>query len=204
MNIKLKNVSKRYNENIIFDSLNFTFEENKITCIMGASGIGKTTLVRMIAGLTSYEGEITKVDSISYIFQEDRLINTLTVYENLDYVLKALYKDKNERKAIITNILDKMELKEYINYYPDELSGGMKQRVSIARAFIYPSSLLIMDEPFKQLDKELKNKMIEEFLKLLKDNNKTVIYITHDIEEAKTITDNIYVIENKSKISKAG
>jgi len=204
MDIKLNNVSKRYGDNVIFSSLNFTFKKNEITCIMGTSGSGKTTLTRMIAGLTNYEGSITKVDSISYIFQEDRLINTLTVYENLEYVLKSLYKDKKQRKNIIDNILSKMELLEYSSYYPNELSGGMKQRVSIARAFIYPSTLLIMDEPFKQLDEELKNKMIKEFLKLLKENKKTVIYITHDLEEAKSITNNIYFIENKNTLSKVG
>ena len=110
---------------------------------MGNSGIGKTTLVKMIAGLTSYQGEITPVDSISYIFQEARLIPTLTVYKNLEYVIKKLYKDKNKREEIINDILNKMELTEFKNYYPDELSGGMAQRVSIARAFIYPSKLLI-------------------------------------------------------------
>ena len=93
-----------------------------------------------------------------------------------------------------------MELNEYAHYYPNELSGGMAQRVSIARAFIYPSDLLIMDEPFKQMDVELKDKIIKEFLLLYKENKRTVIYITHDIEEAKKITNNVYVIENESSI----
>ena len=202
MNIELNNVTKKYNNNVIFESLSFTFKENEITCIMGASGVGKTTLVRMIAGLTNYDGNITNVDKISYIFQEDRLIPNLTVYQNLEYVIKGIYKEKETRNEIINNILDKIELKEYASYYPSELSGGMAQRVSIARAFIYPSDVLIMDEPFKQMDKELKDKIISEFLSLLKENKRTVIYITHDLEEAKSITNNIYVIENKSLIVK--
>ncbi len=202
MNIELNNVTKKYNNNVIFESLSFTFKENEITCIMGASGVGKTTLVRMIAGLTSYDGNITNIDKISYIFQEDRLIPNLTVYQNLEYVIKGIYKEKEKRNEIINNILDKIELKEYASYYPSELSGGMAQRVSIARAFIYPSDVLIMDEPFKQMDKELKDKIISEFLSLLKENKRTVIYITHDLEEAKSITNNIYVIENKSLIVK--
>ena len=200
MNIELNNVTKKYDNKVIFNSLSFTFKENEITCIMGTSGIGKTTLARMITGLTTYEGSITKVDKISYIFQEDRLIPSLTIYQNLEYVIKGIYKDKEKRKEIITNMLTKMELDEYAHYYPNELSGGMAQRVSIARAFIYPSDLLIMDEPFKQMDTELKDKIINEFLLLFKENKRTVIYITHNLEEAKKITKNIYVIENESTI----
>lgn len=202
MNIELNNVTKKYKDKVIFDSLSFTFPENEITCLMGPSGIGKTTLVRMIANLTDYEGEITKVDGISYIFQEARLIENLTVYQNLEYVIKNIYKDKETRKEIISKVLTKMELDTYSSYYPSELSGGMAQRVSIARAFIYPSSLLIMDEPFKEMDERLKEKVIQEFLNLLKENKKTVIYITHDLEEAKSITNNIYTISSISKIIK--
>ena len=200
MDIKLTNITKKYGDKIIFSDLNFTFKENKVTCLMGPSGSGKTTLVKMISGLTPFQGDITKVDSISYIFQEPRLLENLTVYENLEYVLFSIYKDKNKRKEVIENILDKMKLTEFSSFYPNQLSGGMTQRVSIARAFIYPSSLLIMDEPFKELDENLKKDIIKEFLSLLKENNKTVIYITHDLEEAKSITKIIYTIKDKSNI----
>lgn len=200
MNIKLTNITKKYGDKIIFSDLNFTFKENKVTCLMGPSGSGKTTLVKMISGLTPFQGDITKIDSISYIFQEPRLLENLTVYENLEYVLFSIYKDKNKRKEVIENILDKMKLTEFSSFYPNQLSGGMTQRVSIARAFIYPSSLLIMDEPFKELDENLKKDIIKEFLSLLKENNKTVIYITHDLEEAKSITKTIYTLKDKSNI----
>lgn len=200
MDIKLTNITKKYGDKIIFSDLNFTFKENKVTCLMGPSGSGKTTLVKMISGLTPFQGDITKIDSISYIFQEPRLLANLTVYENLEYVLFSIYKDKNKRKEVIENILDKMKLTEFSSFYPSQLSGGMTQRVSIARAFIYPSSLLIMDEPFKELDENLKKDIIKEFLSLLKENNKTVIYITHDLEEAKSITKTIYAIKDKSNI----
>ena len=200
MDIKLTNITKKYGDKIIFSDLNFTFKENKVTCLMGPSGSGKTTLVKMISGLTPFQGDITKIDSISYIFQEPRLLENLTVYENLEYVLFSIYKDKNKRKEVIENILDKMKLTEFFSFYPNQLSGGMTQRVSIARAFIYPSSLLIMDEPFKELDENLKKDIIKEFLSLLKENKKTDIYITHDLEEAKSITKTIYTIKDKSNI----
>lgn len=202
MNIELKNISKKYNNNIIFSSLNFTFKENEITCIMGPTGSGKTTLMKMISNLTQYQGEITKIDDISFVFQEHRLIENLTVYQNLEYIIKKVYKSKVERKQVISNMLKKMKLEKYSHYFPKELSGGTCQRVSIARALLYPSSLLILDEPFKQLDELTKKDIITEFFNILKDNKKTVIYITHDLAEAKSITNNIYLIKDKSTLIK--
>lgn len=202
MNIELKNISKKYNNNIIFSSLNFTFKENEITCIMGPTGSGKTTLMKMISNLTQYQGEITKIDDISFVFQEHRLIENLTVYQNLEYIIKKVYKSKVKRKQVICDMLAKMKLEKYIHYFPKELSGGTCQRVSIARALVYPSSLLILDEPFKQLDELTKKDIIAEFFNILKDTKKTVIYITHDLAEAKSITNNIYLIKDKSTIIK--
>lgn len=202
MNIELKNISKKYNNNIIFSSLNFTFKENEITCIMGPTGSGKTTLMKMISNLTQYQGEITKIDDISFVFQEHRLIENLTVYQNLEYIIKKVYKSKVERKQVISNMLKKMKLEKYSHYFPKELSGGTCQRVSIARALLYPSSLLILDEPFKQLDELTKKDIITEFFNILKDNKKTVIYITHDLAEAESITNNIYLIKDKSTLIK--
>ena len=191
MNIKLKNIHKSYGSKVIFDNYNMELEENKITALMGPSGSGKTTLANILAGLTSYKGEVTGVTKVSYIFQESRLLPNLTVQDNLEYVLKREIKNSEERKKIIEDILTKVKLIEYKDYYPDELSGGMAQRVSIARAFIYPSSLLIMDEPFKELDEKLKEQVINEFIELHKSSPRTVLFITHDKTEATRLASKI-------------
>ncbi len=197
MNIKLENINKSFGSKIIFDNLNIELEENKITAIMGPSGVGKTTLANIIAGLTPYKGKVSGVENVSYIFQDSRLLPNLTVYENLEYVLKRVDKDKASRKKIIEEMLVKMNLLEYKNYYPDELSGGMAQRVSIARAFIYPCNILIMDEPFKELDEKLKEQVISEFISLYKNNPRTVMFITHDKKEASKLASNIIELKGK-------
>jgi NitT/TauT family transport system ATP-binding protein len=179
-------------------------EPYEITCILGPSGVGKTTLFNVISGLTDYDGgEITGIENrnISYLFQEPRLLPWLTVYENIDIVLKNIYPEK-KRNEVITHYLEMVGLIEYIDNKPEELSGGMKQRLAIARTFAYPSSLLLMDEPFQGLDVKLKNDIIESFLKLWEKDKRTVLFITHDIEEALKVSDQIYIIQdNPVKIS---
>ena len=190
--IEIINLSKKYNKNIIFESFNLTIENNQITTILGPSGCGKTTLLNLISKLdTDYFGEITGLNhnKISYIFQEPRLLNWLTVYENIELV------EDNEKT--IKNILEIVDLENDINLYPPDLSGGMKQRVSIARAFCYPSDLLLMDEGFIGLDLKMKLELINYFIKIWQNDKKTVIYITHDIDEALLISDRIIQFSNK-------
>jgi NitT/TauT family transport system ATP-binding protein len=129
----------------------------------------------------------------SYVFQEPRLLPWYSVYENIDFVLKDVYND-SDRDSIINNYIEMVDLSEYKDYKPRALSGGMAQRVSLARAFEYPSNVLIMDEPFKGLDIKLKQEMISLFERLWNKNKKTVIFITHDIEEAVTLSHIIYII----------
>ena len=197
MNIKLQNIHKSYGSKVIFDNYNLELEENKITALMGPSGSGKTTMANILAGLTPYKGKVSGVDKVSYIFQEARLLPNLTVFENLDYVLKKDNKDAERREEIINDMLSKIGLLGFKDYYPDELSGGMAQRVSIARAFIYPSSLLIMDEPFKELDEKLKEQVINGFISLHKSNPRTVLFITHDSKEAKRLASKIIELKGK-------
>lgn len=192
--MKLVNISKRYDNKVIFDNLNLEIPENKITVIIGSSGTGKTTLLNIIGGLTSYDGEIKDApNKLSFVFSEPRLVNNLTVFGNLEYVLKHIETDKNKRKEIIENILTAVELIEYKDYYPRELSTGMAQRVAIARAFIVPSDMIIMDEAFRGLDIGLKNRLMNYFIRLWNDNKKTVVTVTHDISEAIYLADRIYL-----------
>jgi NitT/TauT family transport system ATP-binding protein len=202
--IKINRLKKNYDSKKIFNDFNMNIEPYEITCILGPSGVGKTTLFNVISGLTDYEGgEITGIENrnISYLFQEPRLLPWLTVYENIDIVLKNIYPEK-KRNEVITHYLEMVGLIEYIDNKPEELSGGMKQRLAIARTFAYPSSLLLMDEPFQGLDVKLKNDIIESFLKLWEKDKRTVLFITHDIEEALKVSDQIYIIQdNPVKIS---
>ncbi len=140
---------------------------------------------------------IMRSQNISYMFQEDRLIPWLNVYENIAFVLKS-NTCKCEIESIINKYLDLVKLKEYKYYILDNLSGGMKRRVALARAFAYKSEVLIMDEPFKGLDLSLKKEIIAGFLKLWEKDKRTVIIVTHDINEAKLLAHNTYFLEEYS------
>ncbi|HOQ16342.1 MAG: ABC transporter ATP-binding protein [Epulopiscium sp.] len=189
----IKNLSKNFGEIVVFDDFSLDIEEGKIYCIMGPSGCGKTTLLRIIANLESYDkGNIDlKGKKISFIFQEARLLPWKTVRGNLELVCKA----KEIKK--IDQYLEVMELKEYEHSYPKELSGGMKQRVSMIRAFLYPHDILLMDEPFQAIDVKLKEKLYKEVYKLHKEVNNTIIAITHDLEEALFLADKIIILSQK-------
>lgn len=215
MSISIKGLNKSFGNLQIYKDFNMNFKENHISCILGKSGCGKSTLLNLITETIERDsGEIKgiKKGSISYVFQEDRLIEWKTVYDNLELVLKSKVERAN-RKGIIEKILKTFNLQEKGNCYPKSLSGGMRQRVSIARALIYPSELLIMDEPFKSLDIKSKNNVICNLRDILKLTKKTVIFVTHDIDEAISLSDYIYVlgnspveilkkIENHSKLDK--
>ena len=197
--IKLIDVSKKFDDLTLLKDFNISFEKNKITCLFGPSGVGKTTIANIVAGIIPVDkGRVEGIDNslFSYVFQEPRLLKWYNVYENIDFVLKDVYKP-DKRVEIINNYLKMVELSEYKNYKIDALSGGMAQRVSLARAFAYPSHILIMDEPFKGLDNKLKNEMSSLFLKMWNLSQRTVIFITHDVEEAIGLSHIIYTLKNR-------
>lgn len=207
--LKLNNIYKSYNNEKLYENFSIEFEENKISCILGPSGLGKTTLVNMITGIvTPDSGEICLPDNsiFSYVFQEPRLLEWYNVYDNIDIVLKKYY-NSSERKNIIEKTLKLVDLQEFSKYKASELSGGMAGRVSIARALSCPSNILILDEPFKGLDYKLMEDLISNLKNILLEDKRTVIYITHDIDQALFLSDYIYVLNKKpieivSKISK--
>ncbi len=197
--IKLVDISKQFDDLTVLKDFNITFEKNKITCLFGPSGVGKTTIANIVAGIVPVDKGIT--DGIgnslfSYVFQEPRLLKWYSVYENINFVLKDVY-DYDKRVKIIDSYLKMVELSEYKNYKIDALSGGMAQRVSLARAFAYPSDILIMDEPFKGFDFKLKNEMISIFKRMWNSSQRTVIFITHDVEEAIDLSHIIYTLKNR-------
>ncbi|XZH18794.1 ABC transporter ATP-binding protein [Clostridium perfringens] len=195
MSIKLINIEKNFGNKKIYDKFSLTFEEGKINCILGKSGCGKSTLLNIIANLEEINsGKIIGVPKkIAYVFQEDRLIEWNSIYTNMELPLLKFY-TKDEREEKIKNILREVELEDYINSYPKELSGGMRQRANIARALLYNGELLLMDEPFKSLDKSSKENIIKIFKKNHLEKNNTVIMVTHDINEALSLGDNIFIL----------
>lgn len=199
--MKVINIKKNYGERKILAGVSFEGEEGRVTVILGESGCGKSTLLGILSNnIKDFSGEIVfdrDISSgISYIFQEDTLIPWKTVYENIEYVLKDKI-SALEMRAYIEKYLKMVNLLEYKDEYPEHLSGGMKRRVGIARAFAYPSDYLFMDEPFEFLDIKTKGEIIEYFKLLQEKNKKTVLFITHDIESALKIGDKIVVFSSK-------
>lgn len=193
----VKKLCKRYRtesgEKIVFDNFSAEFKDGKVTAVMGSSGIGKTTLLNCIAKLTDYDGEIAGVGSSAYVFQEDRLIPDKTVYDNIDFVMQT--KDADERKKRIKNALFVTELLSEAFRYPSELSGGQRKRVSLARAFASGRDLMLLDEPLSSLDIGLKFRIFDVMKKVFKSDSKTVIMVTHDVDEALTLADEIVIID---------
>ncbi len=192
--IELRNVTKRYGAQTVYEDFSLSLEEGKITCLLGASGCGKTTLLNMLAGLTPFEGEIVPAGlRCSYIFQQPRLVPNLTVGGNLRLVCKD-----EER---IVWMLARVGLSEKRNAYPAELSGGQAQRVSVARAFLHPAKLFLMDEPFSSLDTALKIRLIGLFCELWREQSPTVVFVTHDAEEACMLAHRVLIFGGEGKIA---
>lgn len=195
--ICVKNLTCSYEQKTIFDNFDVTFEQGKINVILGGSGVGKTTLLNAIAGIKSYEGQIEGCEGgVSYIFQKDRLIPSISVYKNLDLILKGVVKDKAERKRMIEQTAVDLEISDVLKSLPSEISGGQAQRVSMARAFLYPSDVMLLDEPFKALDTALKTRLIKQFAALQEKENKTVVFVTHAIDECLLLADDYFVFDD--------
>lgn len=207
----IKNVSKRYSSGkdnpFVLDDLSLEIREGEFVCVLGKSGCGKSTLLNLIAGYIQpdfgeiySDGELVTGPSQNrgVVFQEHALFPWYTVYQNIAFGPRI---NKNPKKdEIADRYLKMIGLEEYRNYYPRELSGGMKQRVGIARAFANDPKILLMDEPFSALDPTTRQAMREELLTLWQESRKTVIFITHDIAEAVYLADRVVVL-NHGKVS---
>jgi NitT/TauT family transport system ATP-binding protein len=196
MSLEIKDLHKKFGNISLFSDFSIAFQEGTITCILGPSGCGKTTLLNII-------GDIIKPDrgrlsgfsgkTISYIFQDPRLLPWKTVEENIGFVLTRDI-PPGERVKIIGQLIKLMELEDFAGFYPSKLSGGMKQRVSIARAFAYPSEIILMDEPLKGLDIKLKLNLIRMFAHTWQTYRRSVIFVTHDVDEALLLGNDIIVL----------
>ncbi|TDL31376.1 ABC transporter ATP-binding protein [Jeotgalibacillus sp. S-D1] len=192
---------KRQNSVTAIENISLDIEEGEFVCIVGPSGCGKTTLLRILAGLeTQSSGHFSiqqsKKDrpSQSMVFQEKGILPWLTVEENVAFGLKMRHLPKAQVKERTDYFLKKVGLGKFSKMYPKELSGGMKQRVSIARAFANDPEILLMDEPFGALDEQNKYILQEELLSIWSETKKTVIFITHSIDEALYLSDRVILM----------
>lgn len=204
--VKVRNLSKNFGALEVLNNISFDVKQGDFLCIVGPTGCGKTTFLNSLTKL--YEltsGDILVNDepvdmmkhNISYIFQEKSTMDWLTVEENIGFGLDIKGIGKKEKKASVEEVLEIVGLTEFRHYYPRELSASMLQRVVIARAFATKPELLLMDEPYGQLDIELRFKLEDELIKLWQKTGTTVLFITHNIEEAVYLSEKIMVLTNK-------
>ena len=204
--VKVDHLTKKFDQLLVLDDISFDVMQGEFLCIVGPTGCGKTTFLNSITGLyQATSGRILingepvdlKKHNISYIFQEYSTMPWLNVAQNVAYGLQIkrmpadVIKEKTERMLRLVGLAD------YRDYFPKELSASMLQRVSIARAFAVQPELLLMDEPYGQLDNSLRYKLEDDLLRLWQRTGTTVIFITHNIEEAVYLSERILVLTNK-------
>ncbi len=204
--VRVTNLSKQFGDLKVLDNISFDVLQGEFLCVVGPTGCGKTTFLNSVTKL--YEptsGEILidgkpvdlQKNNISYIFQEQSTMEWYTVEQNIEYGLRIRGVPKVERRQAVDEVLEMVGLKGFRKYYPRELSASMVQRVVIGRAFATKPELLLMDEPYGQLDIELRFKLEDELIDLWRKTGTTVIFITHNIEEAVYLSEHILVLTNK-------
>ncbi len=189
--VEIKHLTKNFGKMKVLDDISLDIYEGDKVAILGPSGCGKTTLLRILAGIEKeYQGEVfCEVENFGYIFQEPRLIPWKNVLENLLFVSQDI-----ER---ISLTLKKLGLDGFEKYNPSKLSGGMKQRVNLARALIVKPQLLLLDEPFASLDVHIKKQVIDDILRIQKEEKFTLLMVTHDINEGIMIADKIIIMSKR-------
>ena len=211
--IEVKNVSKKYRKVKALDDISFNIEEGKITCILGINGVGKSTILKSIAGLIKPDkGEIL-IDNenvnnikkfynkVGMVFQSFNLFENMTVLENLIIApVKLKIQTKDEAIKVAKGYLKEINLENKINEYPKNLSGGEKQRVAIIRALMEKPKILLLDEPTSSLDPQMKKEVLE-LISKLKDYNMTIIVVSHELNFVKDFSSRIIFLDNKTIIS---
>jgi len=214
----MENVTKYFSSTLVIDKLSLSFDKGQLICLLGSSGSGKTTILRLLAGLESIDsgkiylnGKLASADNkillppakreIGFIFQDLALWPHMTVYENIAFGLKVNKVRRAEEK--ITDILNFLGIQGYQNKYPSQLSGGQQQLVAIARSLVLNPKILLMDEPLANLDVKLKSKIRGQIKEVIKNFSVTIVYVTHDHHEAFSLADEIVII-NEGKVMETG
>ena len=202
--LDIKNLSYSFGNNPILKDINIHVNENEMVAIVGSSGVGKSTLFNLIAGvLKKQTGKITingsedYIGKVAYMLQKDLLFEHKTIIDNV--ILPLIIAKVNKKEALEegNKILKQFNLDKYANKYPQQLSGGMRQRVALIRTYMFKRKIFLLDEAFSALDAITKKELHKWYLDLKKEFNLTTLLITHDIEEAVFLSDRIYILGNK-------
>ena len=202
--LDIKNLSYSFGNNPILKDINIHVNKNEMVAIVGSSGVGKSTLFNLIAGVLKKQvGEITingsndYIGNVAYMLQKDLLFEHKTIIDNV--ILPLIIAKVNKKEALEegNKILKQFNLDKYANKYPQQLSGGMRQRVALIRTYMFKRNIFLLDEAFSALDAITKKELHKWYLDLKKEFNLTTLLITHDIEEAVFLSDRIYILGNK-------
>lgn len=218
----VKNLKSSYGSHKVLNGIDFHVDKGEVIVILGSSGSGKTTLLRNISFLTEadegtirfndFEKEIRRFkkheihelrSKIGYVFQNFNLFRNMTVKQNiLEGLVTARHMNKNEAEKIADEVLEKVDMKDRADYYPDQLSGGQQQRVAIARTIAYRPDLILFDEPTSALDPELTREVLKIMIKLAKEGS-TMVVVTHEMDFARNVADRVIFMENGVVVEEA-
>ncbi len=200
--LELNNISKTYITEIgeleVLKNIDFSVNKGEIVAIVGPSGSGKSTLLNIISGLIKPStGDIVINGDIGYMFQHDHLFNWRTVWKNIMLGLEIKKNNNQDNEKRLKQMLEKYGLIDFINHYPQELSGGMRQRIALIRTLATNPNILLLDEPFSALDYQTRIDVSNDIYKIIKEENVSAILVTHDISEAISLADKIIVLSHR-------
>ena len=206
--VELKELSKHFGKLSVLDDISFKVREKEILAILGSSGSGKSTLLNIISGLLSQDEGTVYISGksstsylgwgkIVYMFQEDRLLPWRTVRDNVAFGLENSQIPKSEWPAKIREVLKLVNLEDFADFWPHQLSGGMRSRVALARSLVAEPQILLMDEPFSKLDAQTRSQLHAELLRIHQLTKMTIVFVTHDVEEAVVLADRVAVFSSR-------
>ena len=199
--IVISNLSKKYKDKLILKDINLHVYEDEVVSIIGPSGCGKSTIFNILSNLTTCDsGNVDINGRFSYMYQKDLLLPYKNIIDNVSLPLVLKGKKKKKSRETVKPYFSTFGLEGYENKYPDELSGGMRQRVNFMRTFVNSSDIMLLDEPFGALDSITRSSMQNWLLDIKKEIKSTILLITHDIDEAIILSDRIYILSNKPAV----
>ncbi|SHF39212.1 ABC transporter ATP-binding protein [Lactonifactor longoviformis] len=204
--VEVKNLTKKFDDLLVLNDISFNIRKGEFVCVVGPTGCGKTTFLNLLTKLIEpTSGELLidgepadpKKHNLAFVFQEPSAFQWLTVEENLAFGLKIKKLPPDEIKRRVDNMLELLGLTKFRNAYPSQLSVSSEQRIIIGRAFVMNPDLLLMDEPYGQMDIKLRYYLEDEVIRLWKETGSTVVFITHNIEEAVYLAEKVLILTNK-------